>query len=58
MKENTCPKCSGELIEREDSYYFRGQLFSGAYCKVCNSLWSQGKGWNEFIDAAKVKESN
>ena len=48
-----CPSCRGKLIERPDSYGWRGQMFSGAFCKACNSLWSIGEGYGEFMKAVK-----
>ncbi len=47
-----CPQCEGELVERPDSYYWRGQVFPGAYCVECKSLWSVGKGYTDFMEAA------
>ncbi|KKM39531.1 hypothetical protein LCGC14_1564370 [marine sediment metagenome] len=52
--ELKCPKCGGSTEERPDSYHWRGQYFPGCYCKQCNSLWSQGPGYEQFMEAVKA----
>ena len=54
--DKRCPSCDEELIERPNSYGWRGQFFPGAFCKKCNSLWAVGNGHSDFMKAAAMKE--
>ena len=44
-----CPKCSQPMIERPAGFFWRGAVWPGLVCKICNALWEDPR--NPFVDS-------
>lgn len=43
-----CPKCKQPMVERAGSFFWRGMVWPGLVCKICNALWEDPR--NPFIE--------